>query len=134
MSAGVAAAYLDFIDPRDYSGISFAGSEVLEGQVTDGFSKTLLVGEKYLDPALYETSADPSDWGHLLSGLCQDYFRFAGRGYTLQQDEFDLNLFDIFGSPHSRCHFVLCDGAVRPIDYTIDERLYHALASRDDGD
>jgi len=39
-----------------------------------------------------------------------------------------------FGSAHSvGCNFVLCDGSVRMIGYTIDPEVHRRLANRRDG-
>jgi hypothetical protein len=40
----------------------------------------------------------------------------------------------IFGSAHAAgCHFVLCDGAVRLIQYSIDAEVHRRLGNRRDG-
>jgi len=40
----------------------------------------------------------------------------------------------IFGSAHAAgCHFVLCDGAVRLIQYSIDPEVHRRLGNRRDG-
>jgi prepilin-type N-terminal cleavage/methylation domain-containing protein len=39
-----------------------------------------------------------------------------------------------FGSLHaSGCYFVMCDGSVHPISYTVDARIHYKLANRRDG-
>ncbi len=121
-------------DPEKYTGVSFAHSKVSQQQVTDGMSKTLLVGDKYLNSSLYETCNDPSDWGHVYGGFAEDAYRLAGVGFPMMRDQKDVSRLTIFGSAHSRCHFVFCDGSVHAVDYEMDVTIYESLASRNDGE
>ena len=44
-----------------YSGINWIQSQVMLAHITDGTSKTYMVGEKYLNPDNYFTGDDPDD-------------------------------------------------------------------------
>lgn len=122
-----------FPDPQEYTGLSFGRSRVTAEQVADGLSNTILIGEKYLNPQLYETCKDPSDWGHLYGGFGADTFRLGGEGFRLEKDHPGRSRSTIFGGPHSNCHFVLCDSSVRAVDFEIDAAVYESLTSRMDG-
>ncbi len=49
-------------------------------QITDGLSKTYLIGEKYLQPELYTTGNDAGDNENALTGLNWDNARTASTG------------------------------------------------------
>ncbi|MCX7407259.1 MAG: DUF1559 domain-containing protein [Planctomycetales bacterium] len=119
-------------DPGVFNGVSYLRSEVRLSDVTDGTSNTYLVGEKYVATAGYGTA---DYYGHnksLYSGGGFDTNRFTI--FNPVPDGDVLKLFEVFGSAHSTvCHFVLCDGSVRPVSYQIDAAVHHHLGRRNDG-
>lgn len=121
-----------FPNPKDYTGISFAGSEVEARQVEGGMNNTLLVGEKYLNSSLYDTSDDPSDWGHMYSGLARDACRLAGTAFLLDRDKPEISRLSIFGGAHLHCHFAYCDGSVHALGYDVEPEVYEKLADRNE--
>lgn len=103
--------------------------------VSDGLSKTYLVGEKYVDTKHYLTGFDPGDVHPMVSegGYCTT--RYAGQMLPPEQDQpGKLNLRS-FGSAHpSTWNAVFCDGSVHSISYGIDPVTHGRLANRQDGE
>ena len=101
--------------------------------VIDGTSKTFLVGERPADSA--------AEWGWWAAGTGLDD---EGLGdHVLDADERfhagDLHNtsedLEHFWSAHpGGAHFVMCDGSVHFLPYTIDDRIFKALASRNGGE
>lgn len=140
-------------DPKSVyyqTGVSYYRSEVRPAQITDGLSKTYLIGEKFLSPALYE-DVNISD-GPVMMGDNQtawagyewDNHRVAWNplvpwsqgGYQPQQDNNNATFQNLyaFGSPHpSAFHMAFCDGSVASIAYDIEPGTHRALANRLDG-
>jgi prepilin-type processing-associated H-X9-DG protein len=101
------------------------------GQITDGLSNTLLVGEKHVPP--FAIGVFPLDCG-LYDGhnpTCNT--RGAGPLHPLAvATEVDDGW--KFGSAHpGLCQFVFCDGSVRALVNTIDPGTLGLLAQRNDG-
>jgi prepilin-type N-terminal cleavage/methylation domain-containing protein len=111
-------------------------------QITDGTSKTMLIGEKYVRSDLYlgTTSSDDFGW---TDGWDPDVMRSTGIP-PLQDSSIDP-LIDAhaqppmgsawwefhFGSAHSGgINASLADGGVRTISYDIDLNVFNALGTR----
>ncbi len=118
-------------------------------QITDGLSKTYLIGEKYLQPELYTTGSDLGDNEDAFTGLNWDNARTASTGgapcplpgspgypspcMPPVQDTPGYNNFWIWGSIHAGVfQMVFADGSVHGIDYTIDAELHRRLSNRQD--
>ena len=103
--------------------------------VTDGLSKTYLVGEKYVSAEHYMTGFDPGDVHPMLSepGYCTT--RYGGQILPPEQDQPGKINMRVFGSamPVVGTHW-LCDGSVHAIHYSIDPTTHGRLANRHDGD
>ena len=112
--------------------------------ITDGLSKTILVGEKVLNRARLG-SPQPDDDGGWVEGWDFDTVRW---GYfppvqdwydaTAQSAEGNNGTFvpyhGAFGSAHPAAfNTVFADGAVHPISYEIALNIFSALSSRNDG-
>lgn len=141
-----------------FHGISTWRTGARPQQVTDGASKTALVGEKFLEPRFYSgecnsSSANPSegnegDNSSMYLGYDFDSVRWGGwdkTGKAVQpvQDTDDSprdgdnkpNGHYRFGSAHgSGFHMSFCDGHVEMIAYNVDEKIFKGLLLRDDGD
>jgi hypothetical protein len=127
-----AAASFSFADPRAYSGVCFVRSALPLRKISDGTSKTYLVGEKYLNPTNYSTGLDPADNETWCTGFNNDNFRNAFTIPRRDTPNFQDTL--AFGSPHtSQVYFVFCDNSVRGISFDIDLLTHQRLASRGDG-
>lgn len=114
------------------SGVFFVGSRTTARSITDGLSKTLLLGEKYLNPDRYHDGLDPADNETALIGCNQDITRWTmapplndTRGYANGTS---------FGGPHlGVTGITLCDAAIRFIDLGVDGTVFKRLGSRADG-
>ena len=100
------------------------------GEITDGLTNTLLVGEKHVPPSFFLKY--PIDCG-LYDGhnpVCNT--RAGGPDFPLARFRDDPSW--KFGSYHpSHCPFAFCDGSVRMIPNSIDPYVLGLLAARNDG-
>jgi prepilin-type N-terminal cleavage/methylation domain-containing protein len=123
-------------------GVVFQAFEYNLKVVTDGTSKTYMVGEKYLMPAAYSLSPgenpnlknfgdDQSCW----SGDDLDTVRNADRNLApAAQDQPGLELWNSFGSAHpGGFQMAFCDASVQSIQYDIDPIVHERLSNRRDG-
>jgi prepilin-type N-terminal cleavage/methylation domain-containing protein len=132
------------------NGVTYAASRVTLKQITDGTSKTYFCGEKSLQPRFYK-GGGPTDNGSMFEGHDWDVLRWGGKDgnntnrtpYTAT-DMLPLHDQDVptddnygrlnFGSAHqSTCLFVMCDGSVQEISYSIDPATHWKLCNRRDG-
>jgi prepilin-type N-terminal cleavage/methylation domain-containing protein len=118
----------------DRNGIHFERSEIAIGDISDGTTNTIMLGEKYLNPDNYQTGQDGADNESFYTGNNNDNYRSAGSGYMLVQDRNGYAPSEIFGSCHQGgAYFALCDGSVRMINYNVDPITYERLGNRKDG-
>lgn len=124
-------------DPNQVKGVIFTHSECSLADITDGASKTYLVGEKYMNPYNYENSMDigtDQTWNH---GCDWDLNRVTkiGAGYFPPvQDTPGYDCFQGFGSAHAGSfNMAFCDGSVHSISYSIDPEVHNCLGCRNDG-
>jgi prepilin-type N-terminal cleavage/methylation domain-containing protein len=106
-----------------YKGLKF-------GEVPDGLSNTILVGEKHVpDDYLGSFPWDCSIYdGH--NPICNT--RSLGVGFPMSTGRKDPAI--VFGSYHAGIsHFAFCDGSVRKVKRTLSEATLGALAQRNDG-
>ncbi len=143
-------ANLDFCQ----TGIMYYRSTLKPAQITDGTSKTYLVGEKWMPIAGYEGFTDDKSPGFtggdnqsMYTGFEWDNHRVAWNPAdeeTLKSsqptpDGPDLDTAGTeprrFGSAHpSTFQMVFCDGSVHGIAYNIDAAAHRSLAHRFDGE
>jgi prepilin-type processing-associated H-X9-DG protein len=95
-------------------------------QITDGTSKTILAGEKSMDPRAYNTGG----WGWdepIFTGGSSGTSRSGARvNQDLPGVVFEYN----WGTPHpGNCQFVFADGSVHPISTSIPIATMQALLS-----
>ena len=116
-------------------GIWALGRRSSPKDVTDGLSRTYLVGEKSMDPEKYETGNDFGDLGPYF-GLQQydmisaSYVRY-GAGQPLR-DRVDscIDGCHSFGSAHvSGWNVAMSDGSVRTMTYSLSPVVHFAFAS-----
>jgi hypothetical protein len=115
-------------------GIWFLGDRVAARNVSDGLSKTYLVGEKAMDSSEYHSGKDVGDrspiagWVHH-AGATNSYVRYGAKSPAQDRAENCLACHD-FGSAHaSSWHAVMGDGSVRALSYSMDLLVHQSLAS-----
>jgi prepilin-type N-terminal cleavage/methylation domain-containing protein len=116
------------------SGINFFGAEIKIKHITDGTTKTYMVGEKFLDPDAYDCdgTVNGGDNHSNFQGFDWDVNRWADE--LPLPDTPGLNFYTRFGSVHPAAWQVLmCDGSVRAFFYDIDKIVHRHLANRADG-
>ena len=125
------------------TGISFERSEISIRQITDGISKTYLIGERYIPQADYESGISNGDNETWCTGFNNDNYRRTGRfvGGQIeeaaplpdgQSDGIDAN--SRFGAAHpGGWNAAFCDGSVRSISYDIEWHIHRDLGNRMDG-
>jgi len=119
--------------PADWSGISYLRTSVRTSQITDGLSNTILIGEKHVSRERYATGTDWGDNEPSFSGFNNDNHRSTNLYWPYQRDATGLSI-GSFGSAHySAGNFVMCDGSVRSLTYSIDKTVFRNLGNRHDG-
>jgi prepilin-type N-terminal cleavage/methylation domain-containing protein/prepilin-type processing-associated H-X9-DG protein len=128
---------------RELTGISYQRSEVSTRQITDGTSKTYMLGEKALKVGFYATGTDGGDNETWCTGFNNDNFRKTANGgpapgsFSALPPLPDTTTDDenhSFGSPHSGgCNMAFCDGSVHTISFDIDWQIHRDLGDRADG-
>jgi prepilin-type N-terminal cleavage/methylation domain-containing protein/prepilin-type processing-associated H-X9-DG protein len=132
-------------DPKDlWNGVVFYRSEVNMRQVTDGTSRTYMVGEKWMFIDNYDTGLDNGDGEPAFSGNNDDTIRVTHTDYPLAADtEMPRDKANpsqtigrrIFGSAHQGgFNMAMCDASVNFIETNIDPTLHAINGGRDDGD
>jgi len=118
-------------DTSKATGICFQRSQLPPSWIRDGASETYLAGEKYVTRTNYQTAKDPGYDQSALSGVDVDLNRWV---LSPPLPDGNAENMRVFGSAHpAGCNFVLCDGAVRLIKYTIDPEVHRRLGDRRDG-
>jgi prepilin-type N-terminal cleavage/methylation domain-containing protein/prepilin-type processing-associated H-X9-DG protein len=128
-------AWPDMVGPPSlpdlqFSGISHVHTSTTIRRISDGLSHTYLVGEKYLEPAHYETGESLGDKASLYTGYCNDNHRFAELTLPLAPDGAlpiaDLRANLRFGSVHpAGTNFAFCDGSVQLISYDVSPEIHY---------
>lgn len=98
--------------------------------ITDGLSKTYLIGEKYVNPDHYHNAQDLGDNENAYIGSDRDVFRHDFRPC---RDRPGLDCSYSFGSPHTAgFQVVFCDGSVHMIPFEVSQRTHELLVDRQD--
>ena len=126
-------------DTSKFNGMVFFRGEIKPRDVTDGLSSTYMVAEKWVNKRYYTVGG--ADWGDdegcYSSG---DTSRTTYRLPMVDDDRSDADMkadysFDRLGSAHpSGCNVMMADGAVKFINYDIDNELNAALGTRAGGE
>jgi len=122
--------------PYDSSpdGVSTCQSTTRMATIIDGTSNTYLIGEKYLNADVYQTSNDAGDDGAFCSGHDWDICRWTHATFYPMQDQPGYPDCLRFGSAHSGgFNISFCDGSVRSIQYSIEPAIHELLGNRHDG-
>ncbi|TWT29782.1 Type II secretion system protein G precursor [Posidoniimonas corsicana] len=117
-------------------------------QITDGSSKTMLAGEKFLSSDMYTNGLHVGDDNSMYEGFDWDTVRWTGTqqpddpedqpNKMPQPDQPGGNKKDLhpesFGSPHAAVNAVYCDGSVHSINFDVDPEAWNALGRRNGAD
>jgi prepilin-type N-terminal cleavage/methylation domain-containing protein len=115
------------------SGINFFGVDMKLKYITDGTSKTYMVGEKFLDPHAYDSddTVNGGDNNSYFQGFDWDVNRWVDK--VPLPDTPGLDIYTQFGSAHPTAWLaVMCDGSVRSFSYDIDKDIHRHLGNRGD--
>jgi prepilin-type N-terminal cleavage/methylation domain-containing protein len=126
-----------FFDPANGFGIVFPRSAIRMADITDGASKTYLVGEKFIDSRYYKNGQSGGDDQGPFVADDRDTSRVAGieRLHQPLQDTEGLADSERFGSAHPTAFFMaFCDGSVRSVAYVIAMPVHRNQANRGDQD
>ena len=128
------------------TGLTLQVSEIRMGQIEDGTSKTIMVGEKYLDPNQYGTGTGGADDQHIWVGFDQDvngYLQtinvsngspFQGDGGVPERDRAGQHFGQKFGSAHPEGWMaVFADGHVEYLTYGAEPVVLWQYGGRNDG-
>jgi prepilin-type N-terminal cleavage/methylation domain-containing protein/prepilin-type processing-associated H-X9-DG protein len=117
----------------NHTGMTHVISQVRLAHVLDGLSNTYWVGEKNLMPEHYLTGANGADNGSMYQGHDWDNMRWTAE--PPRRDQSGVNEYDSFGSAHANgVNFVMCDGSVRTIPFSISAAVHANLGNRQDGE
>jgi prepilin-type N-terminal cleavage/methylation domain-containing protein len=112
------------------TGVSFVRSQIGYPDVLDGASNTILVGEKYV--SLKDQSQSLGDDQTMYLGDDADIRRWTVAAPI--PDRRGMADISRFGSAHvTGAQFVLCDGAVRHIAFSVTHDVFQRLGNRRDG-
>jgi prepilin-type N-terminal cleavage/methylation domain-containing protein/prepilin-type processing-associated H-X9-DG protein len=126
-----------------FTGVVFVRSEINFRQITDGSSKTYMVGEKYLSTDNYDDGLDFGDNEPAFGGGNADTLRITSPAKRFNvklplgpdhAGSSDDNGEYIFGSAHTGgFNMAFCDGSVRIIQFDIDPEIHRTYGHRSDG-
>jgi len=121
-------------DNKRITGVIGILGVVREDDVPDGHATTFLAGERYMNADMYFGTYCANDQGWSV-GFDYDTVRWTGlyeSAIPPLRDRHGAGGCDrMFGGPHAAAvMMVFCDGAVRPIAYTVDPRTFRWLGSR----
>jgi hypothetical protein len=115
-------------------GIWVLGRRVSAKTITDGLSRTYLVGEKAMDSNHYRTGSDLGDRVPIAGwvdypGAANSYVRYGARTPGQDRPENCLSCHD-FGSAHlAGWNAAMCDGSVRLMSYSLSLPVHQSLTS-----
>lgn len=122
-----------WIDTRRLTGVCFQRSAIRVAEIDDGLSNTLFAAEKYVNAQSYYDVKDSGYDQSLYSGVDLDLNRWTLTPPS-QDNQTDLRVRS-FGSAHPQAmHALSCDGSVRSVSYSVDERLFRNFGVRNDGE
>jgi len=116
-------------DDEIHTGVNYRRSVVKLSEIVDGQSNTYLVGEKYLNPDLFETGDDLSDNEFMYTGYNNDNLR--NTFYPPMSDTLNFSDKWRFGAAHAQTmNFAYCDGSIHTVSFDIDAVVHRALGTR----
>lgn len=122
---------------KDMNGICFLRSEINMKGVTDGTSKTYMVGEKWMRQLDYDTGLDRGDNEPGFTGNNIDTIRLTHRRYPLASDQTEIDAgtdYWKFGGAHTAgFNMAMCDASVRLVSFSINPDVHANRGNRHDG-
>lgn len=113
-------------------------SNVAYKNITDGLSKTFLVGEKHVPPSKFAIVASPDDSiyeGDYLSNFARGASPLLPPAPGPDYEGDNPYWGNLFGSRHPGItQFAFCDGSVRTVNVGVDLLVYEASATRNQGE
>lgn len=109
-----------------------ARADRVELVIPDGETYTILVGERNFNRQRIADSTQQDEDNGYIAGYSWDTIRW---GYAIPaKDREDMSDFDLrFGSSHNQiAQFLLCDGAVKSLNYAMDLSVFQGLCHRND--
>lgn len=120
------------------SGVIYQASEIKIAQIVDGTSKTILIGERPINPDAYEDGSASNDDQCMYTGLDVDTTAYTAdctnvAKFRPTQDTPGVNKRFAFGSAHpGTFHLSFCDGSVQAVEYDVDDAVWRSMGSRDE--
>lgn len=121
------------------TGVSYQFSEVTPAQLTDGASRTFLLGEEALSSAVYYDGSDTADDQCIYSGFDNDNVGFTGKTeddvYLPEPDRrpASADLKFRFGGAHAEGFpMAMCDASVSIVAFDVDAKIFWLLGGRND--
>jgi prepilin-type N-terminal cleavage/methylation domain-containing protein len=104
------------------------------GNLKDGASNTLLVGERRWNYAREEDASQLDEDNGFIAGYDWDTIRWAYEAPAYDNDDPSGNGDTRFGSAHAGvCQFVFADGSVHSVSYQVSIAVFRQVAGRKDG-
>jgi prepilin-type N-terminal cleavage/methylation domain-containing protein len=125
-----------YVVPTGTQNVGFTSNSSLFSitDISDGASNTILVGEKSIDPGIYNTGAWAYDEPYFLGGTIKSTTRF---GTILNQDVFGVApvpMINNWGTTHTGTgEFVFADGSGHSISIAIPSAVLGLLLTPQDG-
>jgi prepilin-type N-terminal cleavage/methylation domain-containing protein/prepilin-type processing-associated H-X9-DG protein len=102
-------------------------------EITDGTSKTLLVGDKRMNVAALGQWQEDDNEGYT-AGWDEDTMRTTDQTPAADHVGDQLSGEQLFGSSHSGiANFVFADGSVHEISFEVDQNVFECLGNKSDG-
>ncbi|MCA9194588.1 MAG: DUF1559 domain-containing protein [Planctomycetales bacterium] len=136
-------------NPQQYGGMFYRNKRYKHGQISDGTSNTIMLGERHIfDPVFDQYAGDlMTDWGWVWFGAEADTFLSTGARInfrfpttwptldTATQTQMFYDRFSAFGSGHvGGAQFTLADGSTRFMSENLSNSVLVALGSRAGGE
>lgn len=116
------------------TGMFHVRSEVRQRHVSDGLSKTYLLGERYVCPDKIDLGTSAGDNETWVQGCNNDMLRSGGFPPLQDKRGYDNGGSLVFGSAHAPGFCMgLVDGSVHWISYSVELAVHAAFSNRQDG-
>lgn len=117
--------------PTDLDGVLFSGSRIAFGDIQDGSSNTLLVGERGI-PKTLDRGWPLCAYGYRGDGLTDNLLSTIE---GLHRGSADGSHNGHFWSYHSNvAQFVFADGSVKSLSFSLDDSIFQSMATRAGGE